>query len=62
MKNFISAGNTIRFTAGANLVSGTSLQVGRFNGVVQDDVANGAEGVLSINGVFNVKKTSRRSY
>lgn len=56
MQNYISAGNTIRFTAGAAYSAGDAVQVGGFNGVVQDDVANGATGILAVIGVFKVAK------
>lgn len=59
MKNKISDGKTQNFTAGAAYVAGdvfvfkTSATVGHI-GVVVTDVANGAEGVAEIEGVFEL--------
>src|SRR5690554_3059070 len=48
MKNNVSRGLTVLFIAAAGLASGTPHLVGRLFGFVQDDTAEGAEGVLVI--------------
>lgn len=56
MKNSVQDGKTLRFTAGADISSGDPLQIGVFNGVAINDVANTEEGVLSLEGVYTLTK------
>jgi len=54
MKNSISDGTTIDFTAGAAYSSGDLVLVGKLVCVAVSDVANGAVGTARNEGVFNV--------
>lgn len=56
MKNYICEGENIEFTAGADVKSGDPVVIGELVGISATDVANGAEGVASIEGVYVVKK------
>lgn len=58
MKNYICEGKNIEFTAGADVKSGDPVVVGDLVGVSSTDVANGADGVASIEGVYVLKKKS----
>lgn len=58
MKNTVQAGNVIPFTAGATTISGQVVRIGNLLGVSTADVANGAAGLASIDGVFTVPKVS----
>ena len=56
MKNLVERGETIRFTAGADLTSGDLVVVGNVAVVVVNTVASGEEAVGFTNGVFEVPK------
>lgn len=56
--NFVQNGDSIEFTAGADLVSGQVVVIGEQVGVCVNDVANGSTGVANMVGVFNVPKIS----
>lgn len=58
MKNAVNNGATKTFTAGANIVSGQLVAVGILLGVAVTDVANGQQGTLQIEGVFDLPKAS----
>ena len=63
MKNRVMDGNschTMSWTngTGATVVSGQGVMVGTVFGIAQDDIANGATGVLQIAGRFIVPKAS----
>lgn len=58
MKNTQQAGKVIPFTAAANVVSGQVVRIGNILGVATAAVANGAQGLASIDGVFTVPKVS----
>lgn len=58
MKNFISEGRTLTFTAGADYAAGAYLKVGDLPGIVANAVANGEEGELVTQGVFELPKLS----
>lgn len=47
-KNQRGSGKRVRFTAGANLISGAFVYSGGFHGVVVADVASGKTGILDI--------------
>ena len=53
-KNFIHEGRVIPFTATADIVSGQVLAVGPLIGISMTDVANGAQGQMALEGVFEV--------
>lgn len=56
MKNFVQKGDTIKYTAGAAISSGDIVEIGQLIGIAVDDVANGEEGIASLQGVYEVAK------
>lgn len=58
MQNTVQSGRIIPFTAGATTVSGQVVRIGNILGVAVNDVANGADGLAAIDGVFTVPKVS----
>ena len=56
MKNYVQDGKYLDFTAAADVDSGDLVQVGSLHGVAVTDVANGAKGVLAMEGVFTLPK------
>ena len=56
MKNFVQNGDYIEFTAGADVTSGQLVQGGDLHGVSMTAVANGAKGILALEGVFTLPK------
>jgi predicted RecA/RadA family phage recombinase len=58
MKNFHSNGKYVEFTAGADITSGMIVKFGSLFGVATGDVANGEIGVLSLEGVYTLPKTT----
>lgn len=54
MKNFKHNGKTLNFTASAALTSGQLLAIGLLVGIVAGAYANGDEGVLNLEGVYEV--------
>ncbi len=58
MKNYVQPGNTVSFTATADVVSGAVVIVGALVGIACGDVANGAQGEMQVCGVFELPKTS----
>lgn len=54
--NYVEQGQTVQFTAGQAYSSGDVVVLGSMIGVVIADVANGATGVASVEGVFNLPK------
>lgn len=58
MKNYIQEGDRIQFTAGADIASGAGVLVGVKFGVATAAIANGAVGILAMEGVFTIPKLS----
>jgi predicted RecA/RadA family phage recombinase len=56
MKNFVSNGTTVDYTATAAVTSGDPVLVGAVLGVAVGDMAIGDAGVLSVEGVFTLPK------
>lgn len=54
MKNYVQMGKTLDFTASAAISSGDIVKVGAFVGVALADYANGEDGVMCIDGVYEV--------
>jgi predicted RecA/RadA family phage recombinase len=54
MKVFSQVGDVLPFTAAATLASGAGVKLGGLVGIVQGDVANGAQGQAAVKGVFTV--------
>ena len=63
MKNFISYGDLVDFTASADVASGdfVLLSAGLY-GFATNAIANGAKGVLKCKGIFDVSKTSAQAW
>lgn len=62
MKNFIAVGNTLTITAAADTASGSGVLVGSLFGVAAGDIANGAEGVINLTGVYNLPKAPSQAW
>lgn len=62
MKNFIAVGNTLTITATSNIASGAGVLVGSLFGVAAGDIANGAEGVINLTGVYDLPKTASQAW
>ena len=62
MQNFIQPGQKVTFTAGAAYSSGAFIQIGALVGVVENDVANGDNGVAVISGIVELKKKSSQTW
>jgi len=58
MKNKIKDGKTMNYTASADISSGDLVVVGVRVGVAAADIANGAVGVLEMEGVFELPKVT----
>lgn len=56
--NYIQPGNVIDYTAGANIVSGQAVLIGKRLGVALAAIANGATGSVQVTGVFSIAKLS----
>lgn len=56
MKNYEQEGDSIEITAGANITSGQLVQFGRLHGVAVADIASGARGAISLEGVYTLPK------
>lgn len=61
-KNFILSGDALVITAGANIAAGAGVQVGRIFGVAQADIAIGAEGAISLVGVYDLPKAAAQAW
>lgn len=59
MKNFVQDGDVITVTAPYAVSSGGGVLVGaNLFGVATSDIANGAQGEIAVEGVFDLPKTS----
>ena len=58
MKNFVQNGANLTITAGSAISSGDFVVVGSLVGVAVTDIANGEDGVISTEGVFQGTKAS----
>ena len=56
--NYVTDGDVIDYTAGANITSGSVVKIGQILGVALVDIANGATGSVAIEGVFTAPKVS----
>lgn len=56
--NYIQAGKTIDYTAGATISSGDVVVVGQLIGIALADMESGDVGPVAIEGVFKVAKVS----
>lgn len=64
MKNFVSQGNTLTFTngTGADVASGAGVLLGTAFGIAAGDVADGADGVLNLTGVYDLPKVGSQAW
>ena len=62
MKNFVSAGNTLTITAGADIASGAGVLLGSLFGVAAGAITNGAEGVINLTGVYDLPKVGSQAW
>jgi predicted RecA/RadA family phage recombinase len=56
MKNYVQDGDYLTITASADIDSGELVQYGSLHGVAVTDIANGAQGVIALKGVFTLPK------
>lgn len=62
MKNFVARGERVTITAGANIASGAGVLVGSLFGVAETDIANGAQGAIVTEGVFDLPKAPSQAW
>jgi len=62
MKNYVSEGDRLSFTSGADITSGAAVQVGSLFGVASGDIANGAEGTILLAGIFQLDKAPSQAW
>ncbi len=62
MKNFKAHGDSMEFTAAADLSSGDGVLIGAIFGVVAGDVLTGATGVAKLCGIFNMTKAPSQAW
>ncbi|WP_323006540.1 DUF2190 family protein [Pseudorhodobacter sp.] len=62
MKNFVSVGDTLTITAGADIASGAGVLVGSLFGVAAGAIANGAQGVINLTGVYDLPKVGSQAW
>src|SRR5690625_1756539 len=62
MKNYISHGDTLTFTAGTDVASGDGVLVGSLIGIATGDVKNTETGTLKLTGVFDLPKTASQAW
>jgi predicted RecA/RadA family phage recombinase len=62
MKNFVAAGDTLTITAGADIASGAGVLVGSLFGVAAGAIANGAQGVINLAGVYDLPKPGSQAW
>lgn len=62
MKNFVAVGNTLTITAGADIASGAGVLVGSLFGVAAGAIANGADGVINLTGIYDLPKVGSQAW
>jgi predicted RecA/RadA family phage recombinase len=62
MKNFIAPGNRLTITAGADIASGAGVLVGSIFGVAETAIANGAQGVIVLEGIVDLPKAPSQAW
>ncbi|HEX21403.1 MAG TPA: DUF2190 family protein [Actinobacteria bacterium] len=53
-KNYVNTGVKVKVTAAAARTSGQAVREENWNGIVQDDAANGADYILNTEGVYEL--------
>lgn len=62
MKNYVSGGKTLTITAPAAIISGAGVLTGSLFGIAAGDIANGAEGVVHLTGVYDLPKIGTQAW
>ena len=62
MRNFVSQGTTLEFTASSDVKSGDVVAVGAFIGIAAGDVDNGDKGIVNLTGVYDVPKAGSQAW
>lgn len=62
MKNFVANGHAITITAGADIASGAGVLVGSLFGVAAGAIANGADGVINLEGIYDLVKVGSQAW
>lgn len=62
MKNFIAVGNALTITAPAALSSGDGVLLGAIFGVAAGNIADGAEGIINLTGVYDLPKAPSQAW
>lgn len=62
MKNFLSVGNALTITASTDIASGAGVLVGALFGVATGPIANGADGVINLTGVYELPKVGSQAW
>jgi predicted RecA/RadA family phage recombinase len=62
MKNFVARGERITITATSAITSGSGVLVGSLFGVAEGDIANGAQGVIVLEGIFDLTKAPSQAW
>lgn len=61
MKNYVQSGEFLEITAGAAYSAGDLVEFGTLHGVAVADIANGANGIICMEGVFTLPKLTAAS-
>ncbi|WP_347268138.1 DUF2190 family protein [Paracoccus sp. (in: a-proteobacteria)] len=62
MKNFVAVGNMLTITASADIASGAGVLAGAIFGVATTAIANGAQGEISLTGVYDLPKAASQAW
>ena len=62
MKNYVSEGDFLTFTAGANASSGDAVVVGSIFGVATADITSGEQGTIALTGVYELTKAPSEAW
>lgn len=62
MKNFVSRGERLTITASADIASGAGVLVGSLFGVAETAIANGAQGAIVLEGIFDLPKAGSQAW
>lgn len=62
MRNFVAPGARLTITATANIASGAGVLVGSLFGVAETDIANGAQGAIVLEGIFDLPKAPSQAW
>jgi predicted RecA/RadA family phage recombinase len=60
--NYVGKGDSVQYTAGANLTSGQPVLMGDVLGICLTAIASGAVGSVALQGVYTVAKNSAEAW